>query len=771
MTSTSQHFSARQNGPSKPTRAMVFVICLFGAIVLFWEGRLNSKFQTLSAEANDIREKLAALESRAKTERTLNVQVPSSTDVEKDGAASLGETQGTKYEEVMQSILQRLDGCESTSRALRAQSQTHLNQLQQAVSLINNHGKLLGGLQAQMNRQESVHSSAAQQLPQVQGQDTRAGDPGAAAATAAAAAGAAQGVGGASGANMQQSGGAQQQQLPEQQQLPQQQQLPEQQEQQQQQQQQQEKPNTNSSSTYKTLSTLDMLLGIDEEEERKKKQQEEEAKQQASAASTTDSSISPQAMQKLADADAQRFGGQGVPRDDVDGQFQKIIEKAKKLADNQASEADQAQLKQEFDGLLQKISKPPEAMSKEDIKRLKDAAFGPQTFWVTETQPITDLERSGLLIRGNLRDERTKVYEFVCQKVDELFDGKYTVLLVEDTLATEEDMVNGRIDTSSPTSSLNNPRVAFNIVPAPQAVPPQTTGWGSAVAFVLALLLVGSCGQLALAANVTKLPKETLEWFANPANLDTDALPPGLENWDPSEYFKSALPIFMAILGINVSHEIGHRLAALKEGVRLGPTYFIPNFQIGSFGAITPFISMLKNRTSMWEVSSAGPLTGAAVSALLLGAGLWQSHGVDANAVNDLMVPVPTTLFQGSLLLGSITRAVLGDQALRGTTVLVSPLVIAGWCGLVTQALQLLPVGNVDGGRMVQVRVCVLSVVSTVALACGKCRWRAHGAVRIWAASAVAQQLLHICRTGAGAAGVVLGLALWSVRHHLPEER
>lgn len=56
-------------------------------------------------------------------------------------------------------------------------------------------------------------------------------------------------------------------------------------------------------------------------------------------------------------------------------------------------------------------------MSKEDVKRLKDAAFGPNTFWVTETQPISDLERTGLLIRGNLRDERAKVYEFVCQKV------------------------------------------------------------------------------------------------------------------------------------------------------------------------------------------------------------------------------------------------------------------------------------------------------------------------------------------------------------------
>jgi len=39
--------------------------------------------------------------------------------------------------------------------------------------------------------------------------------------------------------------------------------------------------------------------------------------------------------------------------------------------------------------------------------------------------------------------------------------------------------------------------------------------------------------------------------------------------------------------------------------------------------------------------------------------------------------------------------------------VLVSPLLIAGWCGMVSQALQLLPVGSVDGGRMVQVRTFV----------------------------------------------------------------
>ena len=43
---------------------------------------------------------------------------------------------------------------------------------------------------------------------------------------------------------------------------------------------------------------------------------------------------------------------------------------------------------------------------------------------------------------------------------------------------------------------------------------------------------------------------------------------------------------------------------------------------------------------------------------------------------------------------------------------MVSPLVIAGWCGMVTQALQLLPVGNVDGGRMGQVCRGYISLLS-----------------------------------------------------------
>lgn len=59
-------------------------------------------------------------------------------------------------------------------------------------------------------------------------------------------------------------------------------------------------------------------------------------------------------------------------------------------------------------------------------------------------------------------------------------------------------------------------------------------------------------------------------------------------------------------------------------------------------------------------------------------------------------------MLQGSLLLGGVTRAVLGETALRGATVAVSPFLMAGWVGLITSALNLLPVGCLDGGRAVQ---------------------------------------------------------------------
>lgn len=80
--------------------------------------------------------------------------------------------------------------------------------------------------------------------------------------------------------------------------------------------------------------------------------------------------------------------------------------------------------------------------------------------------------------------------------------------------------------------------------------------------------------------------------------------------------------------------------------------------------------------------------------------GLQQSQ--EGGLPPELLIPVPAQLFQGSLLLGAATRAALGEAAMARADVLISPLVIAGWCGLITTSLNLLPVGSLDGGRMVQ---------------------------------------------------------------------
>jgi membrane-associated protease RseP (regulator of RpoE activity) len=53
---------------------------------------------------------------------------------------------------------------------------------------------------------------------------------------------------------------------------------------------------------------------------------------------------------------------------------------------------------------------------------------------------------------------------------------------------------------------------------------------------------------------------------------------------------------------------------------------------------------------------------------------------------------------------------VLGDAALRGSSVVIHPFMVAGWCGVVGTALNCLPVGALDGGRMVQVHAHLASI-------------------------------------------------------------
>ena len=122
--------------------------------------------------------------------------------------------------------------------------------------------------------------------------------------------------------------------------------------------------------------------------------------------------------------------------------------------------------------------------------------------------------------------------------------------------------------------------------------------------------------------------------------------------------------------------------------------FCLPALQLGSFGALNRFESLFPNRTVLFDVAFAGPAAGGIYSLFLLIVGLVLS------SPNSLF-KIPSLFFQGSILVGTLARVVLGDS-LQGNTVGVSPVMVVGWIGLVITALNLMPAGQLDGGRAIQ---------------------------------------------------------------------
>lgn len=152
----------------------------------------------------------------------------------------------------------------------------------------------------------------------------------------------------------------------------------------------------------------------------------------------------------------------------------------------------------------------------------------------------------------------------------------------------------------------------------------------------------------------------------------------------------------MLILGI---HEMGHYLTARRHGVRVSLPYFVPlPFGLGTFGAFIQMPPLLKNRRVLFDIGVAGPLAGLAVAipALLIGL-QWSTI--------ETGEPDPQAAMQGaslksSVLLALLARLAMGEAVSQGHALLLHPLAFAGWLGLMITALNLLPVGQLDGGHV-----------------------------------------------------------------------
>ncbi len=165
---------------------------------------------------------------------------------------------------------------------------------------------------------------------------------------------------------------------------------------------------------------------------------------------------------------------------------------------------------------------------------------------------------------------------------------------------------------------------------------------------------------------------------------------------DPWQLWRG-IPFSFTLLLILGTHEMGHYLVSRKHLLDVTLPYFIPAppipFIIGTFGAFIRIRSPMQDKLALLDVGCAGPLTGVlmAVPVLLVGLNL-STVTVMAGGTHGLVLGEPL-LFK---FLSWLTFGPLPPEA----HIILHPVAFAGWIGLLVTALNLIPVGQLDGGHV-----------------------------------------------------------------------
>lgn len=173
-------------------------------------------------------------------------------------------------------------------------------------------------------------------------------------------------------------------------------------------------------------------------------------------------------------------------------------------------------------------------------------------------------------------------------------------------------------------------------------------------------------------------------------------------------FMKAGLPYSLSLLGFLTVHEFGHFFAAMHHRLRATLPYYIPippfpNFlNIGAMGAVIRIKEPISSTRILFDTGSAGPLAGSVVALGLLVYG-FLTLPPEPNIATDATLPaVPGTLMFGKSLLFVILESLLApDAALPMTELYRHPFLFAGWLGCFVTALNLLPVGQLDGGHVI----------------------------------------------------------------------
>eukprot|EP00177_Eucheuma_denticulatum_P007615 GFKZ01013855.1.p1 GENE.GFKZ01013855.1~~GFKZ01013855.1.p1 ORF type:complete len:813 (-),score=113.79 GFKZ01013855.1:1546-3984(-) len=289
--------------------------------------------------------------------------------------------------------------------------------------------------------------------------------------------------------------------------------------------------------------------------------------------------------------------------------------------------------------------------------------FGSETFFATETLSPP----GGLIFRGNLRGEPKATLAKLEERLASRLGDKYTLCLAE---GGEEDA-----------------RPVVVIVPTARDTRPASprqrfTAFCIGVITVTTVLARGMYAALYKPIISTYYPLKDASAIQRILSMQTGI----------------AITTAAAVVVVILASQIVQRMVASRHGTRIALPYFIPSFQLGSFGAVVQLASPTPTRSALFDIALSGAATLVIVSLAILLLGLRMSTSF------PVVTPVPLSTVSNSALIGFLTIMIPDGKILidYGRSLIgLHPLAVIGANCLTIAALNLLPMRPLDGGRII----------------------------------------------------------------------
>jgi membrane-associated protease RseP (regulator of RpoE activity) len=161
-------------------------------------------------------------------------------------------------------------------------------------------------------------------------------------------------------------------------------------------------------------------------------------------------------------------------------------------------------------------------------------------------------------------------------------------------------------------------------------------------------------------------------------------------------YPHSGLYFAGTLMGILLTHEAGHYVLGRRHQVEVSLPYFIPlppQISLGTLGAVIRMNRPISNRNQLFDVGASGPIAGLVVAIPLLVIGL---------QLSNVGPETPDSMIEGNSLLYALLKYAVFGRWLPGDglDVQLHPMAFAAWVGLLVTMINLLPIGQLDGGHV-----------------------------------------------------------------------